>query len=43
MVDRGVFVAHRGELCCSTPMTDTEVDAAVAAFRDLVEDLEAMA
>jgi glutamate-1-semialdehyde 2,1-aminomutase len=38
MLDRGVFVAPRGELCCSTAMTDGDVDAAVDAFRDLLEE-----
>jgi glutamate-1-semialdehyde 2,1-aminomutase len=39
MLDRGVFVAPRGELCCSTAMTDGDVDAAVDAFRDLLEEV----
>ncbi len=38
MLNRGVFVAPRGEMCCNTAMTDGDIDAAIDAFRDLLED-----
>ncbi len=38
LINRGVFIAHRGEMCISTVMTEETVDRAVAAVADaLVE------
>ena len=39
LLRRGVFTARIGMLCISTPMGEAEVDAAVAALRDALDEL----
>ena len=39
LVNRGVFMAPRGMFCTSTPMGDAQVDAAVAAVRDSLQEI----
>ena len=36
LINRGVFIAHRGEMCISTPMTEDTVDRAVAAVAQVL-------
>jgi glutamate-1-semialdehyde 2,1-aminomutase len=38
LINRGVFIAHRGELCMSTVMTDETIDGAVAAVADALAE-----
>jgi len=38
LIDRGVFIAHRGEMCASTAMTEETVDRAVAAVADALAE-----
>ena len=40
LIDRGVFTAHRGEMCISTPMTEQTVARAVAAVADALAEAE---
>jgi glutamate-1-semialdehyde 2,1-aminomutase len=40
LIDRGVFIAHRGEMCISTVMTEETVDRAVAAVADALAEAE---
>lgn len=39
LLRRGVFAASRLMFCCSTPMHDADVDAAVAALEDSLREL----
>ncbi len=43
MLNRGIFVANRDLLCLSTVMGEDEVDAAVAAFAEVIRELEVAA
>jgi len=38
LINRGVFIAHRGEMCISTVMTDETVDRALAAVEDALAE-----
>ncbi len=38
LINRGVFMAHRGEMCISTVMTEQTVDRAVAAVADALAE-----
>ncbi len=38
LINRGVFMAHRGEMCISTVMTEETVDRAVAAVADVLAE-----
>jgi len=38
LINRGVFMAHRGEMCISTVMTERTVDRAVAAVADALAE-----
>jgi glutamate-1-semialdehyde 2,1-aminomutase len=38
LIDRGVFIAHRGEMCISTAMTEAVVDRAVYAVEDALAE-----
>jgi glutamate-1-semialdehyde 2,1-aminomutase len=40
LIDRGVFIAHRGEMCLSTVMTGETVDRAVTAVADVLSEAE---
>ncbi len=40
LIDRGVFIAHRGEMCISTAMSEETVDRAVAAVADALAEAE---
>ena len=40
LIDRGVFIAHRGEMCISTVMTEETVDRAVAAVADALAEAQ---
>lgn len=40
LIDRGVFMAHRGEMCISTVMREETVDTAVAAVADALAEAE---
>ena len=39
LINRGVFVAHRGELCIATPMTADTLDRVTAAFAQVLQDI----
>lgn len=34
LLERGLFIGPRSDLCISTPMSDQEIDAAVIAIND---------
>jgi glutamate-1-semialdehyde 2,1-aminomutase len=38
LINRGVFVAHRGEMCIATPMSEETVATAVAAVADALHE-----
>jgi glutamate-1-semialdehyde 2,1-aminomutase len=40
LINRGVFIAHRGEMCVSTAMTEETVDRAVAAVASVLVEAE---
>ncbi|MGD8663860.1 MAG: hypothetical protein PVH37_28300, partial [Desulfobacterales bacterium] len=40
MMNRGVYAAPRGMFCLSTPMTQGDIDTAVAAFRETLSMLK---
>lgn len=39
LLDRGVFLAPRCEMCCSTAMRQADIDSAVAAARDTFSEI----
>ena len=39
LLRRGIFVGPRGMYCTSTPMTEADVDRAVAALGDALDEL----
>ena len=41
LINRGVFAAHRGELCISTPMTEETVDRVAAAVGQVLAEAAA--
>jgi glutamate-1-semialdehyde 2,1-aminomutase len=43
LINRGVFIAHRGEMCLSTPMTEGTVNRVVTAVADALGEAEKLA